>query len=591
MNHNIKLTKKEIEELSNKLHYDGELLKIKKKAVINEELANAPDISNYSKDILSHSSIIILIKKILYEYGTSVKKNAYADYTKNPKLNYEQYIDIFKDLYYLPMDAPPEDYLDEDSIYKELWNKLIIFSSGPENSIESNVFLLYLLELNGFFSNEKIIKVLTNEIYWIKLEEYDDLIANERYIQDNWDDLKMAKIENIKKLKLEGKYNPIHCEELYNIIIYNENSKLNPNISNISTNHYITTFKGNSNYYMTHGYNSKNKYSEETFLRFSNSLNKSEENKHNSITISNNSNKKMKNFKNRVPLKDSYNDLLIKRKNEIENKKKDEEKKLKEICTFKPNIINMNKNVFSNMVKVELPKHKKNKSVNLYNNSNTQENTSINNLNTLNKSNLTVSNQIESDNNNYNREYIKAKNLKKYNNHNYLSVKDLKTDNNNTRNNSSQSPILRNSKKNIYQNSLKRNKSSLQKMFEDNPLKNDRAFNIKIQQLKMGKDGKELENYNNNLVTPMRFDIEYANKFNGLGININKEANMRQKTQNVIFYNIKINDKIKTLKYIEGDNLKLNVINFVRKNKLPEDVINIILTKIKEKTIEENFKV
>jgi hypothetical protein len=123
LNHNIKLTKKEIEELSNKLHYDGELLKIKKKAVINEELANAPDISNYSKDILSHSSIIILIKKILYEYGTSVKKNAYADYTKNPKLNYEQYIDIFKDLYYLPMDAPPEDYLDEDSIYKELWKQ------------------------------------------------------------------------------------------------------------------------------------------------------------------------------------------------------------------------------------------------------------------------------------------------------------------------------------------------------------------------------------------------------------------------------------------------------------------------------------
>ena len=40
--------------------------------------------------------------------------------------------------------------------------------------------------------------------------------------------------------------------------------------------------------------------------------------------------------------------------------------------------------------------------------------------------------------------------------------------------------------------------------------------------------------------------------------------------------NIKINDKIRTLKYIEGEDLKLNVINFVKKNKLPEEVVNII---------------
>ena len=44
---------------------------------------------------------------------------------------------------------------------------------------------------------------------------------------------------------------------------------------------------------------------------------------------------------------------------------------------------------------------------------------------------------------------------------------------------------------------------------------------------------------------------------------------------------------MKILKYNEGDDLKLNVINFVRKNNLPEEVIDIILTKIKEKTIEE----
>ena len=129
-------------------------------------------------------------------------------------------------------------------------------------------------------------------------------------------------------------------------------------------------------------------------------------------------------------------------------------------------------------------------------------------------------------------------------------------------------------------------------MFKDNPLKNDKAFNGKIKQLKMAKaNGKELDNINNNYIKPMRFDLEYQNKFEGLGISINREANMKQRTQNVIFYNIKINDKIKTLKYIEGDNLKLNIFNFVRKNKLPEEVIDIILNKIKEKTAEEALKV
>ena len=41
------------------------------------------------------------------------------------------------------------------------------------------------------------------------------------------------------------------------------------------------------------------------------------------------------------------------------------------------------------------------------------------------------------------------------------------------------------------------------------------------------------------------------------------------------------------MKFVDGDDLKLNVINFVKKNKLPEEVVNIILNKIKEKELEE----
>ena len=93
-----KLTQKEIDELTNKLHYEGELLKVKKQTKISEEYANNPIYHNFSKDKLSRNSIIILIKKLLFEYSTSVKNNTYIDAIKNPKLNYEQYIEILKDL-------------------------------------------------------------------------------------------------------------------------------------------------------------------------------------------------------------------------------------------------------------------------------------------------------------------------------------------------------------------------------------------------------------------------------------------------------------------------------------------------------------
>ena len=527
-----KYTKKEIDDITNKLHYDGELLKIKKQQqIMSKNLSSTSKNYCFSEDKLNHSSINILIKKALYEYSISIKKNAYIDLTKNPKINYEQYIEILKDLYYLDKDALPEDYLEEETKYKELWKKLTKFSSSPENSIESNILLLFLLELNGFFNNEKILKVLKKEIYWIKLEEYDDLIANAKYIEENWNDLKIEKIENIKKLKLEGKYKPIHYEEFYSNY---SNDKSNLNSSD--ENHYLTTLKGNTNYHLIHGYSSKNKNSEDISI-FSNSFNKNEENKLCSFSISNFSNK---NIRKKVPIKDSYINIMEKKQKEIENIKKDEEKKLKEICTFKPQINKVNKSIFNNNVKVELSKYNTNKSINLH------KKYVINNNNNLIENNLTIVNQ----------------NIDK-------------------KNNPSHSPNLKNNKKTMNQNALIRNKSSLNKMFKDNPLRNDKAFNEKVQQLKSRKESDK----NINILTPMRFDIEYPSKFETIGVTINKDNNTR--IRNTIFYNIKINDSIKILKYIDGDDLKLNVINFVHKNKLPKEVIDIILTKIKEKIIEE----
>ena len=467
-------------------------------------------------------------------------------------------------------------------MYKELWNKLTQFSKGPENSIESNVLLLYLLELNGYFNNEKILNELGKEMYWIKLEDYDDLIANAKYIEDNWDDFKMARVYNIRKLKLEGKYNPIHNEDIFNIDNENLNNKKTNesfynNINN-NSNHYLTTMKGTTNYHMIHGYNLKNKNND---INFTNEPSKIVENKKTSTSINNIAHK---NLKNRVTLKESYNALNEKRKIEIENKKNDDEKKMKEICTFKPQINhNINKSIFSNIVKVELPRNKRNKKDNSNINSLTQTNINNFNDNNNNLNNNTISNTIPNQLNENNNIILedKNKNLIKRDNHNFLSIKDLRP-----KKKHSQSPKLKNGKKN-NNNGMKRNKSSMQKMFDNNPLKEDKTINNKIKKTKESNNCGKIHNQYYNYVSPMRFDIEHHNKHEGIGLNIIRDINAKLRTQNVIFYNIKINDQTKTLKYIEGEDLKLSVMNFVRKNKLPEEVTNIILTKIKEKNIEE----
>ena len=159
----------------------------------------------------------------------------------------------------------------------------------------------------------------------------------------------------------------------------------------------------------------------------------------------------------------------------------------------------------------------------------------------------------------------------------------------NRSNNQTKSP----SNKNLYESNdtktlkLRKNKSNLQKMFDFNPLKDDKSFNERVQILKNVKSNEI--NDDNYMIIPMRFNIDYPSKFEGIGITINRDSSLRQFAPNIIFYNIKVNDKIRTLKYIEGDDLKLNVINFVKKNQLPDEVVNIILKKIKEKELEEKM--
>ena len=70
---------------------------------------------------------------------------------------------------------------------------------------------------------------------------------------------------------------------------------------------------------------------------------------------------------------------MKKKKLDLENMKQEEEKKFKESCPFKPSITTMSKNMFNNNVKLDLPKYRLNKSVNLTNNKNIR-NVTPNNL-------------------------------------------------------------------------------------------------------------------------------------------------------------------------------------------------------------------
>ena len=54
---------------------------------------------------------------------------------KNPKLNYETYIDILNDLNYLEIRVSPQVYFLNNSVYKNLWNFLI--TVGRKNDIDN----------------------------------------------------------------------------------------------------------------------------------------------------------------------------------------------------------------------------------------------------------------------------------------------------------------------------------------------------------------------------------------------------------------------------------------------------------------------
>ena len=174
-------------------------------------------------------------KEFLSEYNISLQKRTYMDVKKNPNLNYESYIDILNDLNYIDISISPEIYFLNNSIYKHLWNFLItinnnnIINTNETTILESNSLLILLLILNGFFNSIKKLIEIKSELNWLKIENYEILIINDKYIEKNFSILKEIREKNKKHLiedkielhKFSDNFNNILDQKIKSIEISN----------------------------------------------------------------------------------------------------------------------------------------------------------------------------------------------------------------------------------------------------------------------------------------------------------------------------------------------------------------------------------
>lgn len=218
-----------------------------------------------SNGYMRHPTIILSIRKFLNEYNNSMQNRAFSEASKNPSLNYKIFIDILKDLYYIEQNKLSKLIFEDSSLYKNLWDFLVTTKSENINfnkeeiTIESNVLLLFILILNGYFSNKKIIEELEIELNWLKFEDYEMLIINNEYIEDNFCNLiEIRKNNYLKKSKLDGKNNKNEyandskgpediLSEYFNSYTNNANSNTNFNTISNSINTIKKKFVYSSN--------------------------------------------------------------------------------------------------------------------------------------------------------------------------------------------------------------------------------------------------------------------------------------------------------------------------------------------------------
>ena len=502
-----------------------------------EEYKNSKKIQNMLEKnkntnvYIRHPTIILSIRKFLNEYNNSIQTRAFTDASKNPLLNYEIFINILNDLYYLEKGS---------SIYIKLWDFLLTIKSNnkidnkEEMVIESNVLLLFILLLNGYFNNKKIIDELEIELNWLKFENYEMLIVNNEYIENNFSILiEIRKKNYLMKSKID---------ENNNINQYNYNSE------DIS--------KGNENFlYDNINFNTNNENSNPEFNKIGKNINTNKKELERQI---NNINKKLYDFKS------SNSSFIIK---EISNDKNNNKLKTNKSTSF-IKIKNNNKSFNKNLIN------------NSYNNNNILKNTLNENKNKSISKNISKNKYIKYNEYNLLSENINNKNdilisTDEKNIHN--DILNKRPSNTNISNN-----IITKGKSGNYITKIKQNKTDLKKLFKNNEYK-DGPLNKRLEEIKRKRNisrsiGKKVkinyEEYNTNIDKNKDINAQIENQ----QYQLRKHTPQKKK---IILYNFMINGKEFTLEHNPEENIEIEIMKLIQKNNLKGISSKYILEKIK----------
>ena len=434
--------------------------------IINFEYNKQPDDNNYKK-----------LKEFLNEYNNSLMNRVFMDMQKNPNINYEIYIDILNDLNYIDITISPQIFFLNNSIYKYIWNFLLLIQSknginnNDNSNLESNTLLIFLLILNGFFNSVKKLIEIKAELNWLKIDNYEVLIINDKYIHKNFGSLYEIRVKN--------KMNLIDDNDDY--------KQLDNNIySNIDNNINILEKKIQSV--------EISKFQEDIISDYFNSYASNT----NEIT---NHMKGISNTKIR-----NHSEAKINRQRKIINNENKDTKKNKQLYAFKPKI----KNITFNADKINLKKKKSSSKKKQINKSSV--NSSINNFE-LRK----ILNQSGSKSKNKSKiNYIEFVNLSqnelsKKNNKSYINYDKININKRNENSNSKK-------KTRNYYNKIKQNRTDLLKLFKNSKYKegtiNDNYEEIKRQRESNSKSKGKVKIKYENVVNIEKIDNHENNEKN-----------------------------------------------------------------------------
>jgi hypothetical protein len=513
-----------------------------KKSKINKNIEN--DKNSINNEYIRHPTIILSIRKFLNEYNISIQNRACDEFSKNPLLNYELYIDMLNDLYYIDQNKLPQIYFINTSIYKQLWNFLIGLKNNGQMinnedfCLESNFLLMFLLILNGFFNNKKIISELEIELKWLNFEKYEILIKNTEYIDQNFGELieirknnillksnfsnNLLIINNIQK-KYENENNSKGPEELLSDYFNNhsKNVNLDNNLLEYDINNAnVEEFKN---------------YSANKFI---------ENNKHKKIIS--NINKQLYAFKPRNNSNAKKKDINIDKINTIKKNRSTNSLHVKKI-------IDLAKISNDNEINKEVSKEKTIK---------------------RNKIRNKILNKI-----NYNELYNLSKNKDEINDIHVNHFVNNNPINQKTSIKNLSGNISTKRKSGNYSNIIKQNRTDLKKLFKNN----DGTINERYEQIKRQRNGNSKQKV-------QKVQINYEEYTNLDKFKDKNEQNLKHKFQfrkhipqkkNNIVYNFKIEDKEYELEHNTDENIEIEIMQLIQKNNITGISVKSILEKIK----------